>query len=253
MAGYAVLGLIVFVIVVLLIGGGVTWYLWYKTSQDKKKQCTQNSDCSSGQECVDKKCVTPSQCTKDSECKTGEVCLNKKCMKGCDNSSQCGTDEICVSEKCVKGCNNTKPCLSGEKCVGGACMTECIQNTGRKGCEPFPKQYCGKDNVCVNIKQCASSSDCPPGIIPGVTGAICGPAGVCGPAGDGCPTSPVCGLAGCPIQGESGFGVGDSFQSCIPDWGKQTTRGAGFRTVCTDWGGCVGPPSTNPCYFCVSS
>lgn len=132
-------------------------------------QCTQDSDCPSGQVCRNGKCETsqpPPQCTRDSDCPSGQVCRNGKCETNqpppqCTKDSDCPSGQVCRSGKCEQGqssqCTRDSDCPSGQGCVNGQCIAQrqCNQNSD---CSAGQQCVAGK---CVETgPQCRSDAEC---------------------------------------------------------------------------------------------
>ncbi len=82
--------------------------------------CASNSECSSGQSCVQNECVAASApaCTSNSQCADNEQCSNNACVE-----VTCGTDSLLYNHSCVplssvKICANTPHAEPGSCCNG---------------------------------------------------------------------------------------------------------------------------------------
>lgn len=84
-------------------------------------RCRENTDCPSGEICVDGNCVTPTEtatvtptpigfCDRDQDCPDGEVCVDHHCVTPtptatpigfCDRNDDCPNGELCVDHHCV--------------------------------------------------------------------------------------------------------------------------------------------------------
>jgi hypothetical protein len=150
--------------------------------------------------CVNGLCRT---CSSDSQCKSGQACVNGACVNPppgtsgtspgqlkCTSSSQCGADQVCNNGFC-QGCPTGQTVCNGQ-CVDlltsntncGACGRSCVTagNTcvaGSCGCGPGSKDFkcpfigfCGIVGTCASISPsycvygyptCQSDADCPSG------------------------------------------------------------------------------------------
>lgn len=100
----------------LFFGGILAVFIWlivrFTSGSDPDKKCTGDSDCPSGQICVDGVCITkPSGCKGDSDCPSGQVCKNGVCVTPtCD--PPCGKDMYCEGTKCIH--DGTFPSISDQ-------------------------------------------------------------------------------------------------------------------------------------------
>jgi MYXO-CTERM domain-containing protein len=133
--------------------------------------CTDDSDCPSGEVCVDGDCVTPTPtptafCTDDSDCPSGEVCVDNRCVTPtptppgfCTDDSDCPSGEVCVDNRCVTPtptrtpvgeCTDDTDCAPGEVCVDSRCVTPTPT--------PTPVGFCTDDADCPVGEVCVDSS-----------------------------------------------------------------------------------------------
>jgi Cys-rich repeat protein len=108
--------------------------------------CRDNSDCPSGEVCVDGHCLTatptttptpPGFCNDDHDCPAGQVCVDHHCVTPtatptppgfCNEDHDCPAGQVCVDHHCVTPtptpqCHDSSDCPSGEVCVDGMCVT----------------------------------------------------------------------------------------------------------------------------------
>lgn len=113
--------------------------------------CTTNSQCSTGQVCLNGTCQS---CTANSQCPTGQVCQNGVCQS-CSATVSCPTGQICQNGTCV-----TSGCTSNSQCTGGQI---CDQTTGQ--CQPCnTTAQCPTGQYCINgsckTPTCTSNAQC---------------------------------------------------------------------------------------------
>lgn len=61
-------------------------------------------------------------CRATTDCSTGEKCVNSKCMIPCVTHTQCQTDQACVNGICILGCRSNKNCPLTESCINNKCQ-----------------------------------------------------------------------------------------------------------------------------------
>ena len=92
----AIIGLIIFVLL-LLIGGGIGLYLLLKCTE-VTKECKDDDDCCDPLKCKNKKCCSPSteKCSKDNECCGTLKCKDKKCTEPAPDPVYYKCDEFII-------------------------------------------------------------------------------------------------------------------------------------------------------------
>ena len=114
-------------------------------------RCRENTDCPSGQVCVDGECVTATPtptpigfCEDNNDCPPGQVCVNHQCVTPtptpvaptrtntpigfCNDTEDCPPGQVCLNHECVTPtptpqCRENPDCPSGQVCVDGTCVT----------------------------------------------------------------------------------------------------------------------------------
>ena len=113
-------------------------------------RCESKIDCSSGEICLNNKCVDG--CESKTDCSVNQICLNNKCVTGCTDKGDCSAGEICLANKCIDGCDDKTDCSDGEICLDNKCITGCETNGN-----------CNIGNICVAnkcIEGCETDRDC---------------------------------------------------------------------------------------------
>lgn len=106
--------------------------------------CNADSDCSSGEQCINGSCAVGSGVACGSNtCAAGEWCCNPSCGICAPAGGGC-TEQFC-------GCSADADCASGERCVNGACVAS-------GGGEVCGNNTCGAGQYCCN----ASCGMCAP-------------------------------------------------------------------------------------------
>jgi hypothetical protein len=98
-------------------------------------------------------------CTLNTDCPSGQYCLDNLCLDGCNFDFECGSGKVCADGKCVASCSDTSPCPTGYACVSGACQIDATnpQCTSPADCGGMPCV----DNLCTT--GCTANTDCPSG------------------------------------------------------------------------------------------
>lgn len=95
--------------------------------------CTEITDCSGGQTCINNICQ---KCTQDSQCGAGFSCISGSCtLQNCIDNSVCNPGQVCIDSVC-QNCSSTAECTSPSICntttgLCGPCTTnsQCPSNT----------------------------------------------------------------------------------------------------------------------------
>ncbi len=93
-----------------------------------KEHCTTDTDCSTGETCVNALCA---ECGSDSDCLTTEVCKEQRCIPKCESNDDCQYFHDCVDGTCVEvGCKTDRECQAAMSnvlsiCVEKECQTPC--------------------------------------------------------------------------------------------------------------------------------
>ena len=154
--------------------------------------CQKDSDCSTGQKCINSKCVIGG-CKTISDCPPNQNCIGGVCVQipsnSCNVDSDCSVGQKCVNNKCVvQGiCQTNKDCLPNQSCINGICINsqgncsidpticplnttcvagDCVSIKCSKDMDCIDDQFCNtttgvcQSNVCNNTNACTSSSTC---------------------------------------------------------------------------------------------
>jgi Cys-rich repeat protein len=88
-------------------------------------KCTTDTECISGgtgRKCAGGRCV---QCALDSECSSGQQCLNGTCQAPCMTDGDCAGFQRCQSGRCVEGgCQTDRECVASTRNVEATCGTD---------------------------------------------------------------------------------------------------------------------------------
>lgn len=146
-------------------------------SEEEERACTEVSECSFGESCLDGVCTARS-CSTSAQCPVGSYCSGGDCTTGCEVDDDCFPDEVCdfESDACVaRGCRDTsRDCAFGEFCDVGTGECYAASNYYCQPCiyESTDPDQCGNsDNLCLPFGQygdfcgveCDATSDCPAG------------------------------------------------------------------------------------------
>ncbi|PIZ55925.1 hypothetical protein COY23_03815 [bacterium (Candidatus Torokbacteria) CG_4_10_14_0_2_um_filter_35_8] len=109
-----------------------TWSVKFKASKDTSGMgaqgvsCNTSSDCTSGYECKNGKCVKKSECVSDSDCPSGKECKNGQCVKKSTTRTCTGDNEVFSesANKCVCKTGYVRSDTTG-KCVKESTLTKC--------------------------------------------------------------------------------------------------------------------------------
>ena len=158
--------------------------------------CSSDSQCGSGEACINSQCSNPCltsscgecaecsvtnhqafcscpasttgnpsqgclpitySCRKSSDCERGDKCTDGVCVKPCSSPSQCSCGETCVSGGCRQECTNQLPCPQGHLCKGGTCLPGCTRDNDCNSKEACISGQC--QDACTNAG-CAPTADC---------------------------------------------------------------------------------------------
>ena len=98
--------------------------------EERKPQCTQDSECPAGGVCINNMCV-PKPCSSNTDCPNGQVCVNGQCLtQTCSTNSDCPQGDICSSGICILSttCTSDSDCPMGQICNTTSGMCE-VDNT----------------------------------------------------------------------------------------------------------------------------
>ena len=88
-------------------------------------RCGSDKDCSdtgAGRRCSGGKCA---QCTNDTDCAGGKQCVNGACQAPCTNDGDCGGFDRCVDGRCLgSGCQADRECVAATRNVDARCGTD---------------------------------------------------------------------------------------------------------------------------------
>ncbi len=112
----------------LIVAGAV---LALAAACDDEQSCSQDTDCPSGDICLDGTCSTPGtdECAINLDCSNGQVCNNGTCEdpSGCVTSFDCDGFFCDADGTCATTCDDTIACGAGYVCdAGGVCTLETI-------------------------------------------------------------------------------------------------------------------------------
>jgi hypothetical protein len=206
-------------------GGGITTSEDAGDAASPAPACQVNTDCPSGDLCLDGTCVPPAnQCYDGSQCPTGDDCVQGACTPTCSLPSDAGAAASCptgyacasiVDASSGGVCTvNPQPCESNPAaCPSG---TVCTQN--------HCAAACGQDGLCPAGEECLQGG-CVPDQLPLFT---CTTDGV----QDACTTGSICLHHRCYIAcnidaGATACQSADQFNVCKP-----VTTTSGTYDVC---------------------
>jgi hypothetical protein len=138
-----------------------------------KDLCSDGTQCKSGKECVDGRCVDT--CSSGdagdagaTSCIDGYSCTSGACVGGkgvcgstpsgdggVDGSSDagtCGSASRCVASRCVDKCAVDGSCASGEVCVGGGCVQDDrpVFFCDKSGTADGTQDVCSTGSICLH-------------------------------------------------------------------------------------------------------
>jgi len=202
---------------------------------NKSCTCTSNSQCATGETCVDGQCGAPpctsNSCTGTQVCNTTTgVCEAPRCTTAAD----CPTNYACTSGTCYPAgsCNICKPCTSNTDCgaagfcagvdaTTSVCSQMCPSGTcpGNSAC--FGVQADGQTyNICLNLDAdtaglCPASYVCNDGTTtptgcPGLGTSCANNGASCNPANDVCLSDGGDGFCSCSCTLDSHCGTGNT-------------------------------------------
>lgn len=147
--------------------------------------CSSNSDCNTGQTCVDNFCInTMGSCTGNEQCAPGYQCKNGYCVPYCSTSKDCADQtNLCINNLCIANptCGNVSSCgdIDGVNCgwcfdpAGSGFSGVAIPLTGPNalnspqgpGCWQLAKtaDQCPGVSTCSNVTSCSGISGTPCG------------------------------------------------------------------------------------------
>lgn len=135
MKAYVIVIIIVVVVLVVVAIALTIWYLDRKAITQKackNRQCGKDKTglincgtCSGNQKCQNGLCVNPS-CSSDSDCASGQSCVNQQCETKCTSDTNCPSGQKCIDQICKTGptpgiCKVSTDCPNLEVCVNSAC------------------------------------------------------------------------------------------------------------------------------------
>lgn len=141
------------------------------TSREEPSECTDETECASGQECVEDECRDLADtCQFNTECGPGRLCVDQRCTTACGADNPCAEGLTCDEGFCVEPppptdeCSANADCGAGQICLSGACYDEC---SGDAACGDGEYCYYGRCRVddrpnpfCVTDADCMSGSVC---------------------------------------------------------------------------------------------
>jgi hypothetical protein len=182
--------------------------------------CTQDSDCTSdagaGAKCLDGVCqAAANQCSDTTQCQSGEQCVQGVCTPSCDPTHPCPTGYSCDPSKGVCTGDPT-PCGSAADAGTCAAGTTCVE----QHCVPD----CGPGGTCANGLICVDNGCIPPQ----TPQFICQTEGV----QDNCASGSICLHHNCyiacdPEAGANACTTAAKFNVC-----KQVSTSTGTYSVC---------------------
>ena len=146
----AIIGLIIFSLLLLFIGGGIGLYFLFKCAK-VIEECEDDNDCCETLKCEDKKCCSSSTkvCSKDNECCGTLECKDKKCTESTpEESTPEGSTPYCGGRLKFNGKCNDHNNAGKERCDNAYQTIDnalCKWDVGtiRDSCEKDPNgKYC---------------------------------------------------------------------------------------------------------------
>ena len=133
-----------------------------------RKQCVDNSQCSSDRTCNKGLCFKK-ECSTNNDCSAGKVCSNNLC-KECNVNNDCGDGRACINNICNDAqCKSDSNCSFGQVCDSNfqcslkPCSTD--SNCTDGGTDSEGKQrYCFNALGYCSLPQCTGIQDCSYGI-----------------------------------------------------------------------------------------
>jgi peptidoglycan-associated lipoprotein len=127
-------------LVFICLAGAACFLLTGCPESVKYPACEGDTDCHTGEKCVNQQCVS---CSTDSECGAGSTCVAGACQKAanfCSGIAECPKGEVCVNNLCT-ACQTNDQCGTGSVCVAGICQAgkSCVKDDD-----------CAEDEDCVN-------------------------------------------------------------------------------------------------------
>jgi len=132
-------------------------------------ECKKDDHCEDDEECNNNECVKKEkQCTQDTDCNYGYDCIKGQCVKKeCMRDTDCRYGFECINETCIlkRGdeCINDDECAEGEKCAKGNCVEQADVNVDPEItllCNEQGGQTCGDDATCEGDYKIIRGSEC---------------------------------------------------------------------------------------------
>jgi hypothetical protein len=121
--------------ILLIIGIIFAISLSQKTGPiDSIFECTRNSECGYGEECINYECETKTitapepECTSNFDCMSNEECIGGDCIATgpqpeCLSNNDCFPGQACILEECIEiECTFNENCNTGYECISNTCI-----------------------------------------------------------------------------------------------------------------------------------
>ena len=154
------------IIIIFLVGFGVLafliWYLFLRKQSSSTNSSSGSGSNNSGNN------NTPTGCTQDSQCSTGQFCINNSCKTAqCKTAANCKPFMTCnSSNNCAteggETCANNNDCSAGYGCQQDITMCKGLIGTGCTADSECLTPYVCSNGLCA-LNTCSSNSNCPNG------------------------------------------------------------------------------------------
>jgi len=123
------------------------------------RQCKDDAQCRSGQQCAAGVCEAKPECADNSACAPGLLCRAGKCTPECSEATaaaDCGPGKRCIANRCAAAeeCSGDDDCTSGKACVEGRCRAQgglSASANDKIACQPGPIFF-GYDDATIDSR-----------------------------------------------------------------------------------------------------